>query len=108
LRWVLLTVIYKKSLAKFHAQTNLIYHISPIIFALTDCPSHRSFIQFNDPNIKNLKTEILRITNPFLSVFIYKKRDERDKKEKEERREKRDKRNKNRNPTISTSNSHNF
>jgi hypothetical protein len=34
--------------------------------------------------MKNLKTEISRITNPFSSVFIYKKRDERDR---EERRE---------------------
>jgi hypothetical protein len=36
--------------------------------------------------IENLKTEIPRITNPFSSVFIYKKREER-----EERKEKREK-----------------
>jgi hypothetical protein len=34
-----------------------------------------------------LKTEISQITNPFSSVFIYKKRDERDKQEKKETEE---------------------
>jgi hypothetical protein len=34
-----------------------------------------------------LKTEISRITNLFLSIFIYKKRSERDRRVKEERRE---------------------
>jgi hypothetical protein len=35
--------------------------------------------------MKNLKTKISRITNPFLSIFIYKKRDKRQR-EKEERK----------------------
>jgi hypothetical protein len=65
------------------------------MFALTDCPSHRSLIPIQCSKNKNLKTEISRITNPFLSVFIYKKRDERETERKnKERREKRDERNK--------------
>jgi hypothetical protein len=71
--------IYKKTLANVHAQKkNLIYLISPITFAPTDCPSHRSFIPIQRSKNQNLKTEIPRITNPFLSIFIYKKRDERE------------------------------
>jgi hypothetical protein len=110
LRWILLTVIYKKSLAKVYAQKNLIYLISPITFALTDCPSHRSFIPIQRSKNKNSKTEAARITNPFSYVFIYKKRDERDIEAKEERNKKqrRERRNKNQNPTISTSNGHSF
>jgi hypothetical protein len=56
---------------------NLIYLILPITFAPTDCSSHRSFIliqRFKNSKLK--KTP--RITNPFSSIFIYKKRDERE------------------------------
>jgi hypothetical protein len=81
-----------------------IFLLPPITFALTDCSSHRLLIPIQRFKNKNLKTEIPRITNPFSSVFIYKKRDEREKEE----RKKRDRRNKNRNPIISTSNGHNF
>jgi hypothetical protein len=80
----------------------------PIIFAPMDCPFHHSLISIKYFKNKNLKTKILHITNRFSSVFIYKKRDERDGRDKEERREKRASRNKNQNPTISTSNDHNF
>jgi hypothetical protein len=51
-------------------------------FALTDCSSHRSLIPIQRSKNENLKTEISRITNPFSSVFIYKKRDERDRERK--------------------------
>jgi hypothetical protein len=47
-----------------------------------------------------------RLTKPFSSVFIYKR--EMRERWKRERREKRASRNKNQNPTISTSNGHNF
>jgi hypothetical protein len=66
------------------SKKNLIYHISSITFALTDCPSHRSFIPIQYSKNQNSKTEITRTTNPFSSVFIYKKRDEREKKKKKE------------------------
>jgi hypothetical protein len=74
-----------------------IFLLPPITFALTDCPSHRSLISIQRSKNVNLKTEILRITNLFSSIFIYKKkRDERDtERKKKERREKRDRRNKN-------------
>jgi hypothetical protein len=89
---------------------NLIYPISPITFAPTDCPSHLSFIPIQRSKNENSKTEISRITKLFLSIFIYKKRGEREAKKREEKKEtkKRDERNKNRNSTILTSNGHNF
>jgi hypothetical protein len=129
LRWVLLTVSYKKLLRNFFtlgfandylektfsksacAKKNLIYPISPITFAPTDWPSHCSFIPIQRSKNQNSKTEISRIINPFSFIFIYKKRDEREtekRKKKEIRNKKKDKRNKNRNPTISISNGHNF
>jgi hypothetical protein len=65
--------------------------LSPITFAPTDCSSHRSLISIQRSKNENLKTAIPWITNPFSSVFIYKKRDEREtkreRKKKEERRE---------------------
>jgi hypothetical protein len=61
--------------------------LPPITFAPTDCPSHRSLIPIQRFKNENLKIKISRITNPFSSFFIYKKRDERDGREKEERRE---------------------
>jgi hypothetical protein len=86
----------------------MFFLLPPITFAPTDCPSHRSLISIQCSKNENLKTKISQITNPFSSVFIYKKRDEREERNKRERREKRDRRNKNRNPIISTSNGHNF
>jgi hypothetical protein len=91
----------------FMRKKNLIYPISPITFALTDYPFHRSFIPIQRSKDQNSKTKIRRIINPFSSIFMYKKRDERQR-EKEERYKRSDRRNKNRNPTISTSNDHNF
>jgi hypothetical protein len=65
-----------------------IFLLRPIIFAPTDCPSHRSLIPTQCSKNKKFKT--LWITNPFLSVFIYKKKDEREtereRRKKEERR----------------------
>jgi hypothetical protein len=56
-----------------------------------DCPSHRSFILIQRCKNKNLQTEISQITNPFSSIFIYKKGDEREiereRRKKKERRE---------------------
>jgi hypothetical protein len=58
--------------------------LSPIIFVLMNCPSHRSLISIQCFKNKNLKTEISRITNPFLYI----KREMRERqREKEERRE---------------------
>jgi hypothetical protein len=54
-----------------------IFLLPPITFAPTDCPSHRSLIPIQRSKNKNLKIKISGITNPFSSVFIYKKRDER-------------------------------
>jgi hypothetical protein len=83
--------------------------LQPITFVLTDCSYHCSLIPIQCSKNKNFKTEISPITNPFSSIFIYKKREERDKeRKKKERREKRDRKNKNRNSTISTSNGHIF
>jgi hypothetical protein len=81
-----------------------IFLLPPTTFASTDCSSYRSLISIQCFKNKNLKTEILRITNPFSSVSYIK----REMSEKRERREKRDGRNKNRNSTISISNDHNF
>jgi hypothetical protein len=66
-----------------------IFLLPPITFAPTDCSSHRSLISIQRSKNKKFKTKISQITNPFLSVFIYKKRDEREKEErkKDERRE---------------------
>jgi hypothetical protein len=64
---------------------NLIYLISSITFALTESSSHHSFIPIQWSKNQNSKTEIPRITNPFSSVLIYKKREER---EKEKRKKK--------------------
>jgi hypothetical protein len=64
-----------------------IFLLLSITFALMDCPSHRSLISIQRFKNKNLKTEIPRITNPFSSVFIYKKRDEREKEERKKREE---------------------
>jgi hypothetical protein len=84
--------------------------LQPIIFTPTDCSSHRSLIPIQRSKNKSLKTEILRITNSFSSIFIYKKIDEREtereRRKKEERREAEEI--KNQNLTISTLNYHNF
>jgi hypothetical protein len=61
--------------------------LPPIIFSPTDCLSHRSLIPIQRSKNKNLKTKISRITNPFSSIFIYKKRDEREKKERRKKEE---------------------
>jgi hypothetical protein len=82
--------------------TFIFFLLPSITFTLTDCSSHRSLIPIQRSKNENLKTQISRITNPFSSVFIYKKRDER---EQEERREKK---NKNQNSTISTLKYHKF
>jgi hypothetical protein len=61
------------------------------MFAPTDCSSHHSLIPIQCSKNENLNTKIPWITNPFSSVFIYKKRDEREtereRRKKEERRE---------------------
>jgi hypothetical protein len=61
--------------------------LPPITFAPTDCPSHRSLIPIQCCKNKNLKTEISRIINPFLSIFIYEKRDDRETEERKKREE---------------------
>jgi hypothetical protein len=99
-------VIYKKSLEKNFAlcfandylektvskasctKTNLIYLISPIKFAHTDCPSHCSFIPIQRSKNQNLKIKIAWITNSLLYIFIYKKKDERQREKEEKTRKK--------------------
>jgi hypothetical protein len=63
-----------------------IFLFPPIIFAPTDCPTHRSLILIQYSKNKNLKIKIPPITNSFSSVFIYKKRDEREERKKREKR----------------------
>jgi hypothetical protein len=69
-----------------------------------DCPSHRSLIPIQRFKNKKLKLKSNGLPTTF-HLFSYIKREMREKKE---IRQKRDRRNKNLNPTISTSNSHNF
>jgi hypothetical protein len=75
--------------------SDICFCASTITFALTDGPSHRSFITIQQSKNQNSKIEISRIINPFSSIFIYKKRGERDRERKKKEREKRDRRNKN-------------
>jgi hypothetical protein len=70
----------------------LIYLISPITFAPTVCSSHRSFIPIQRSKNQKSKTETPRITNPFSSIFIYKKRDERKTKKKKKKKNKKQRR----------------
>jgi hypothetical protein len=72
----------------FFLSLTFVFLLQLIIFAPTDCPSHRSLIPIQSSKNKNLKTETPRITNIFSSVFIYKKRDERERRKKEERQKK--------------------
>jgi hypothetical protein len=65
-----------------------VFFVWHLFFAHTYCLSHRSLILIQRSKNKNLKTEISRITNPFSSVFLYKKRYERDRERK--KKEKRD------------------
>jgi hypothetical protein len=58
------------------------YHGLSYFFYLTVCSS-----QYNDTKIKNLKTEVSRITNSLSSIFIYKKRDREIERKKKEIRE---------------------
>jgi glucose-6-phosphate-specific signal transduction histidine kinase len=80
--------------------------LPPIIFALTNYLSLHSFIPIQRFKNQNLKTEISQITNPIFHLFLYIKREMRE--TKKEIRKNRNKRNQNQNPTISTSNDHNF
>jgi hypothetical protein len=66
--------------------------LQPITFAPTNCPSYRSLILIQRFKNKNLKTKIPQIINHFLSVFIYKKRDERERQREKEERKKREER----------------
>jgi hypothetical protein len=61
-----------------------------IIFTPTDCPSHSLLIPIQCSKNKNLKTNIVRITNLFSSVFYIKREmreTERERRKKEERKE---------------------
>jgi hypothetical protein len=94
LRWVLLTIIYKKPIEKVNAQKK-----SNISYLTNKICSHglpiSSFVHPN-PTIKKskFKTETPRITNPFSFVFIYKKRDERETKKRKKERNKKQRREK--------------